>query len=192
MKIEAKDLMPGDWIGHRGPKHNERVVRVVRTQDGMLKVYTDYGNGGEPAMALYGPTEELKILRKPLETENVNRIPFNLEAFKAGQLAVDTDGSEHKFVAYVTEARPAFRVVTINLNTGGVHALSAQGYDCLGEPFLYMKPKIRKVHYALYRDKMGYVFTTGIFESKESMEHELSQVAYEVLAMHCTEVLDEK
>lgn len=63
LTVEARHLLPGDWILHMNERFNERVVDVERTRDGDIKVYTDYGNGGEPATSFWYSTEPVPVER---------------------------------------------------------------------------------------------------------------------------------
>ena len=63
--IQAKDLCEGDWILYNNSMMNCRVVEVHDTREGdEVKVYHDYGNGGEPATSFFISTEFLKISRE--------------------------------------------------------------------------------------------------------------------------------
>ena len=65
--IQAKDLREDDWILYRNSSQNVRVVEVHDTREGNeVKVYHDYGNGGEPATSFFLSNEFLKISREHL------------------------------------------------------------------------------------------------------------------------------
>jgi len=53
--IAAASLKPGMWIAYNNPRMNERVMEVAHTRDGAVKVYHDFGGGGEPAISFYEP-----------------------------------------------------------------------------------------------------------------------------------------
>lgn len=62
--IQAKHLRPGDWILYKDLSTSEHVVAVQDTRNhGEIKVYHDYGNGGEPATSFWDGEQLLKIQR---------------------------------------------------------------------------------------------------------------------------------
>ena len=61
--IRADQLEAGDWIIYNNTRMNERVVEVQDTRSGLeVKVYTDYGNGGEPAVSFWPIDSLLKVM----------------------------------------------------------------------------------------------------------------------------------
>lgn len=61
--IEARNATAGQWICRGFPSYNERIVEVETTRDGLIRIESDYGNGGEPATSFYEADESLRILR---------------------------------------------------------------------------------------------------------------------------------
>lgn len=63
ISVQAQHLRPGDWILHSNERFNERVVEIEFTRDGDVKVYTDYGNGGEPATSFWEKNDTMAVER---------------------------------------------------------------------------------------------------------------------------------
>lgn len=59
--ISATDLREGMVICYDNPRFNQHVAEVQFTRDGQVRVETDYGNGGEPAVDFYQPTVKLFV-----------------------------------------------------------------------------------------------------------------------------------
>jgi ElaB/YqjD/DUF883 family membrane-anchored ribosome-binding protein len=54
-KVKYSDLKKGMWIIDRqNARFNRRVVSVGGARDGGIRLETDFGNGGEPAVSFYG------------------------------------------------------------------------------------------------------------------------------------------
>lgn len=60
--IEAGKLKPGMWLAYSNPRQNQRVVDTAYTRDGQIKVYADYGNGGEPATLFFEEHESVLVV----------------------------------------------------------------------------------------------------------------------------------
>lgn len=63
LTVHVQHLLPGDWIIHSNERFNERVVEIEFTRYADVKVYTDYGNGGEPATSFWERDELVHIER---------------------------------------------------------------------------------------------------------------------------------
>ena len=62
--VKAENLREGDWIVYASnPRQNTRVVEVQAGRDGEVKVYHDFGNGGEPAVSYFDNDDKLTIKR---------------------------------------------------------------------------------------------------------------------------------
>ena len=64
--VLAKHLLENDWLAYGNPHMNQRVVEVTNTRDGQVKVYADFGNGGEPATLFFDKNEVLTIVNEPV------------------------------------------------------------------------------------------------------------------------------
>ena len=59
--IPAKNLRAGMTLAYHNPRQNMRVVETQSTRDDRIKVYADYGNGGEPATLFFDTDEQVLV-----------------------------------------------------------------------------------------------------------------------------------
>ena len=59
--IQARQARTGQWIEYTNSRFNERIVETSWTRDGLIKIRTDYGNGGEPATHFFEANELIAI-----------------------------------------------------------------------------------------------------------------------------------
>lgn len=60
--IAAKNLRSGMTLAYHNPRQNMRVVETESARDDRIKVYADYGNGGEPATLFFDADEQVLVL----------------------------------------------------------------------------------------------------------------------------------
>lgn len=60
--VTAAQLRKGMWLAYTNSRYNQRVVDTSTTNEGRIKVYADYGNGGEPATLFYDKDERVLVI----------------------------------------------------------------------------------------------------------------------------------
>lgn len=60
--VYASQAKIGQWIVHNNPTQNQRIVDVSTKRDGSIAIYTDFGNGGEPATNFFESDEKIQVI----------------------------------------------------------------------------------------------------------------------------------
>jgi hypothetical protein len=59
--VEASQAKPGQWLIYANRRMNQRIVDIDTTRDGQIRMYADYGNGGEPATLFFDATDKIWV-----------------------------------------------------------------------------------------------------------------------------------
>ena len=87
--------------------------------------------------------------------------PFSLEAAKRGEPIVCRDGTPAKFIAYVPEARPAYRVVVLVDDLVAAKCADGRHWpDSDSNNDIFMAPKKRTVWLNLYSNEVARMHPT--------------------------------
>jgi hypothetical protein len=59
--VSASHARPGQWLVYNNPRMNQRIVEVGDTREGQVRIYADYGNGGEPATLFFDCDDKIQV-----------------------------------------------------------------------------------------------------------------------------------